>query len=84
VTLFEHCIQLVSQRVELLAFELRDRHAAPGLAGGANIRFVTARSPNVCGIVWVRRRSSPNCRSSKLVVRVARRYAIGSFRFAMR
>ena len=32
----------------------------------------------------VTRRSSPNCRSSKLVVRVTRRYAIGNFRFAMR
>ena len=33
----------------------------------AYMSFSTARSPNACGMTFVRRRSSPNSRSSKLV-----------------
>jgi len=43
----------------------------------ANMSFNTARSPKACGIVRVRRRSSRNKRSKRLVVRVARRCATG-------
>ena len=52
-------------------------------ARAANINFRTARSPKACGMILVRRRSSPNSRSSRFVVRMALRWAIGSRRWAM-
>jgi hypothetical protein len=39
----------------------------------AYISFIIGRSPNACGITLVRRRSSSNNRSSRLVVRIDRR-----------
>jgi len=52
-------------------------------AKAANISFKTARSPKACGMVLVRRRSSPNSRSRRLVVRIAWRWAMGRRKWAM-
>ncbi len=48
----------------------------------ACIGFSTARSPNAFGMILRRRRSSTNKRSSKLVVRIARRCVTGNRRWA--
>src|SRR3954452_9983125 len=59
----------------------RQRSAAR--ISAAYISFRTARSPKAWGITLVRRRSSPNSRSSRLVVRITRRWPSGKRRCAM-
>jgi hypothetical protein len=49
----------------------------------AYISLSTARSPKACGMTLVRRRSSPNNRSSMLVVRITRRCASGKRRWGI-
>src|SRR5437773_10892301 len=49
----------------------------------AYISFRTGRSPKACGMIFVRRRSSRKRRSSKFVVRIARRCRSGKRRWAM-
>src|SRR5437899_38105 len=49
----------------------------------AYISFSTGRSPNAFGMIFVRRRSSRNSRSSKFVVRTTRRCRSGKGRWAM-
>ena len=48
-----------------------------------NVSFKTALSPNAFGMILRRRRSSTNRRSSKFVVRMARRCVTGNRRWAM-
>jgi len=44
----------------------------------ANISFNNGLSPNACGNTFVRRRSSPNSRYSRFVVRIVRRWFSGT------
>jgi hypothetical protein len=71
-----NAIKFVADGSQLPLFELRDavpRQRSAARISAAYISFKTARSPKACGITLVRRRSSPNSRSSRLVVRIARR-----------
>src|SRR5262245_8688540 len=61
----------------------KPRQRSAARISAAYISLSTARSPKACGMTLVRRRSSPNNRSSMLVVRIARRCASGKRRWAM-
>src|SRR4029077_18215210 len=53
---------------------LTERHRSAARISAPNISFRTARSPKALGIILRRRRSSTNKRSSRFVVRIARRW----------
>ena len=59
------------------------RHFCEARVIAANISFNTGLSPQALGITFMRRRSSPNRRSSRFVVRIALRCRTGMRRWAM-
>src|SRR5262249_19182219 len=62
---------------------LTERHRSAARMSAPNISFKTALSPNAFGMILRRRRSSTKRRSSKFVVRMARRCATGNRRWAI-
>ncbi len=79
-------IECLFDRCELTPFELGaliDFHRSAARMSAPNISFKTARSPNAFGMILRRRRSSTNNRSSKFVVRIARRCVTGNRRYAI-
>jgi hypothetical protein len=63
-------VQFLADSAELTLLELADlnaRHRSAVRMTAAYISFSTERSPNACGMIFVRRRSSRKSRSSKFV-----------------
>jgi hypothetical protein len=66
-------VQFLADGAELTLLELADLDPAPPWAArmtAAYISFSIGRSPNACGMIFVRRRSSRKSRSSRFVVRM--------------
>src|SRR6516165_2212659 len=82
----EVLVDLLTDCLELALFELGDADAAPAFGGADQCRIDQLQDgalAEACGITLVRRRSSPNSRSNRLVVRIARRWPSGKRSCAM-